>query len=70
MPGKMALVDYRTCDPSRCEDGVCVAARSCPRKLLRQEAPFEPPMADSAPCKGCGDCARSCPAGAITMTVG
>jgi Fe-S-cluster-containing hydrogenase component 2 len=64
----MALVDYRACDPSRCEDGTCVAAKACSRKLLSQEAPFEAPMADPLPCRGCGDCARNCPLGAIKMT--
>ncbi len=67
MPGKMALVNYNKCDPQRCDCGVCVAALACPRKLLSQEAPYETPMADSAPCKGCGDCVLACPLRAIEL---
>lgn len=67
MAGKIALVDYQLCDPARCESGVCSAAQACPRRLLRQEAPYEVPMPDTSPCKGCGDCARSCPLDAIRV---
>jgi TPP-dependent indolepyruvate ferredoxin oxidoreductase alpha subunit len=71
MPGKRALVDYRKCDPSKCgDDGTCVAAAACTRKLLRQEEPFEPPMTDPSPCRGCSDCARVCPLGAIVIASG
>ena len=67
MAGKIALVDYHRCDPDSCDAGICIAALACPRKLLRQEAPHEVPMADTAPCKGCGDCARTCPLDAIRI---
>lgn len=67
MMGKLALVDYGKCDPGRCEGGVCTAALACPRKLLIQEAPDEAPMADPSLCRGCGDCARSCPLRAIEV---
>lgn len=67
MPGKMALVDFGKCDPAKCEGAVCVAAKACPRKLLRQENPGEPPMTDPALCKACGDCVRACPAKAIKI---
>ena len=67
MAGKTVLVDYRACDPARCEDGLCPAARVCTRKLLRQEAPFEVPMADVSVCRGCGDCVLACPLGAIRV---
>jgi len=70
MAGKLALVDYNTCDPTRCAEGVCPAVVACPRKLLIQEAPFDAPMSNPSPCRGCGDCARSCPHGAIKMTTG
>lgn len=67
MPGKMALVDFGKCDPANCEGEVCVAAKACPRKLLRQEAPGDPPMTDPSLCKACGDCVRACPAKAIKI---
>ena len=69
MAGKIALVDYRKCDPGRCEQGICAASLACPRKLLTQEAPYEVPMTDAFPCKGCGDCAHSCPLGAIQVVM-
>ena len=70
MAGKLALVDYRKCDPVMCEQGVCAAVLACPRKLLSQEAPYEAPMTDPSPCKGCGDCARSCALSAIEVVSG
>lgn len=70
MPGKVALVDYTKCDPSRCEGGVCAAVKACPRKLVTQEAPYEAPMTDGFPCRACGDCAESCPVKAIQVVPG
>jgi translation initiation factor RLI1 len=70
MNGMLALVDYGCCDPGKCEDGVCTAALACPRRLLVQEAPHEPPMAHPSLCRGCGDCVRSCPLGAIRVVPG
>jgi translation initiation factor RLI1 len=69
MQGKTALVDYRKCDPERCDSGVCLAVAACPRRLIAQEAPYEVPMADPFPCKGCGDCAKACPVKAIEIVV-
>ncbi len=68
MPSKRALLHFNKCHPEKCEKGVCVAALACPRKLLKQEAPGEPPMPDPSLCKGCGDCARACPGKAIEIT--
>lgn len=70
MAGKLALVDYSKCDPAECEEGVCTAALACPRRLLSQEAPYEVPMSDPSPCRGCGDCARSCGLKAIEVVGG
>jgi len=67
MPGKMAIVNYDRCCPENCDGGICAAALACSRKLLRQEAPYEAPMADPSPCKGCSDCALACPQKAIEM---
>jgi Fe-S-cluster-containing hydrogenase component 2 len=65
--GKLALVDYKKCDPGGCEGGICVAALACPRKLLQQEAPYEAPMTDPSTCRGCGDCVLACPLKAIEV---
>ncbi|MDD5448079.1 MAG: 4Fe-4S binding protein [Actinomycetota bacterium] len=67
MPSKIALVDYKKCHPDTCESGICVAALACTRKLLKQEAPYEAPMADPSLCKGCGDCVRACPLKAVEI---
>ena len=67
MPSKIALVDFNKCDPKLCEKGICQAAQVCPRKLLVQEAPGEPPMTNPALCRACGDCVRACPKKAITI---
>ncbi|MFH1651941.1 MAG: 4Fe-4S binding protein [Chloroflexota bacterium] len=67
MPGKMALVHFRDCHPESCPEGVCRAVTACPHKLIKQEATYEKPMPDPALCRGCGDCARVCPAHAIEI---
>jgi len=67
MAGKMALVDFNKCRPELCEHGKCKAARACPRKLLKQEKPFEPPMADPSICRACGDCVRACAQKAVKI---
>jgi len=67
MPGKMAIVDFRKCDPKSCDRGICIAVHACPRKLLVQEAPLEAPMPNPSICKGCGECVRACPLKAILI---
>jgi len=61
MPGKMTLVDFSRCHPEDCEDGICPAAEVCPRKMMRQEKPGQPPMTDPVACRACADCVRACP---------
>ncbi|MFC1967686.1 4Fe-4S binding protein [Chloroflexota bacterium] len=68
MPGNMALVDFNKCLPDKCKDGICAAAAACPRKLLKQETPGQPPMPDPFLCKGCSDCVRACPQKAVSLT--
>ncbi|MBI2831610.1 MAG: 4Fe-4S binding protein [Chloroflexi bacterium] len=67
MPGKVALVEFEKCDPSKCEKGVCAAAQVCPRKLVKQETPYEIPMFHPTICKGCSECARVCPQKAVKI---
>jgi translation initiation factor RLI1 len=69
MPGKLAIVLYEKCRPGSCPSGVCLAAKSCPRKVLRQEAPYETPIPSPSPCAACSDCVRACPNGAIQLVV-
>ena len=67
MPGKIAIVDFSKCNPMECADGVCPAAKICPRKILRQEKPGQPPMTAGPMCRGCADCVRACPRKAIRV---
>lgn len=67
MAGKLVVIDYSKCDPVQCEGGVCTAALACPRKVMNQEAPYEPPMPPSFPCRGCAECVLHCPFKAVSM---
>jgi translation initiation factor RLI1 len=67
MPKQVAMIDYQSCEPALCENGVCQAARACPRKLLKQEEPFEMPDPYTNMCMGCAICVRACPKKAIQM---
>ncbi len=60
MAGKMALVQFDKCDPSKCKDGVCAAMQACKHKLIKQEKAAEIPMFSPGSCTGCGDCVRAC----------
>ena len=69
MPSKMALVDFEKCKPETCdkENGICAAAKACPRKLLQQECPNQPPMTNPSIYQACSDCVRACPLKAIKI---
>ena len=67
MPSKVAVVDIAKCRPDKCSGGVCLAAQACPRKLIKQEDPYDPPMTNPAVCQGCRDCERACPLAAIKV---
>lgn len=68
MPKKVAYLDYEKCRPEVCQEGVCAAAKACDKKLLKQEQPYEPPMAYSSRCLGCSKCVLVCPLNAIKMS--
>lgn len=68
MPSKVAVVIYNKCQAKECINGICAAATACARKLLRQEELSEMPMLHPSLCRGCGDCVRACPFGAIQIT--
>ena len=44
MPGKSVIINYNLCDFKECSDGVCKAKAICEKKVLKQEAPFEPAL--------------------------
>ncbi len=66
MPKQMAVVDYRKCQPEKCDRGICLAALACPNKVLKQEAPYEMPDPPTM-CVGCSLCTQACPLKAIRM---
>jgi NAD-dependent dihydropyrimidine dehydrogenase PreA subunit len=65
MAGKSTIIDYNLCDFKYCKDGICRAIPFCDKKVLKQEAAFEPPYIDSNMCSGCNKCIPACPSGAI-----
>ncbi|MDP2917013.1 MAG: 4Fe-4S ferredoxin [Dehalococcoidia bacterium] len=68
MPQK-ALVVFDRCHPELCsKEGICAAAQACPRKLLKQEAPYQIPLPDPSICQACVECVRACPLKAIIIT--
>jgi NAD-dependent dihydropyrimidine dehydrogenase PreA subunit len=67
MPKTKVVLDYSRCDPSRCEDGVCAAAKLCKRKVLKQEKPGEMPDLHPNMCLGCTECLGACPQKAIRL---
>ena len=70
MPKRQALMVYEKCRPGECApaDGICPAALVCPRGIMEQEEPYEPPMiAYAQMCQGCADCLRVCPFDAIVI---
>ncbi|MBI4333402.1 MAG: 4Fe-4S ferredoxin [Chloroflexi bacterium] len=62
-----AAVDAQKCDPASCDSGACAAIPECPRKIIKQEAPYEVPYiaGDPSVCRGCFKCLKACPRQAI-----
>jgi len=62
-----AQIDYNQCDWSQCkEKGVCPCVAACKHKVLKQEAPDEPPY-QLGLCQGCALCVTACPRKAIRL---
>jgi Fe-S-cluster-containing hydrogenase component 2 len=53
-------IDYRKCNPKRCEKGICKAISVCPNKLIKQIGPFDFPYPIDGFCKECGKCQDAC----------
>ena len=68
MPGKSVIINYNLCDFKKCRDGVCRAKAICEKKVLKQEALFEPPFVNTGLCLGCNKCIAECPSKAIEKT--
>ena len=67
MPKKTLVVDYRACEPEKCEDGICQAALVCEKKILTQEALYEMPDTKAAMCLSCAVCVQACPNNAVHL---
>ena len=65
MPGKSVIINYNLCDFKECSDGICKAKAICEKKVLKQEAPFEPPFVNTDLCSGCNECIAECPSKAV-----
>jgi ferredoxin len=68
MPDKSIIINYDHCNFKQCIDGVCRAKSACEKKVLKQEAPFEPPYINTGLCLGCNKCIAECPSKAIEKT--
>jgi len=58
-------VDYKRCHPESCVEGVCLIVGECPRKLFKQEEPYDPPFVIFGFCEDCGRCIEMCPHEAV-----
>ena len=67
MPKRTIVVDYRACEPEKCEDGICKAALVCEKKILTQESPYEMPDTKPSMCLGCSLCLQACPMDALRL---
>ena len=67
-PKQKVAVDYEVCEPKVCDrSGICLAMAECPRGLLKQEAPYDPPYAVPGFCQECARCVEVCPLNAIRV---
>ena len=67
MGKKAAFIDPDKCNPLTCNDGICLAKMKCPRKIIKQEEPYEMPFVygNGELCRGCFLCEKACPSKAI-----
>jgi len=60
-------IDYKRCDPRRCDKGVCATRLVCPTKLTKQIEPRDYPYPVAGFCQECGKCSDACLLKAINM---
>jgi NAD-dependent dihydropyrimidine dehydrogenase PreA subunit len=66
-PKVKIIIDYKRCDPQKCDKGICAAVLACPNKLLKQFGAYEYPYLVPGFCQECGKCTDSCLWEAIRM---
>lgn len=64
----MVTLNYYKCSPGLCGNGSCAAAPACPLHIIKQEEPFDFPMANPSNCRGCAKCVAACPYRAISLS--
>jgi len=66
-PKLEVAVDYELCHPEKCDRGICAAIAECPKRLWKQEEPYDLPYPAAGFCDHCGRCVDACPLKAIRM---
>ncbi len=67
MAKPVAVIDYQVCNPKNCDPkGKCPAVSACKHKVIKQDAPGEPPY-QLGPCLACGSCLAACAYKAIRL---
>jgi len=66
-PKVKITIDYKKCDPKRCDQGVCAALVACPTKLIKQIERCDYPYPVAGFCQECGKCSEACLLKAISM---
>jgi len=67
MAKAVATIIWDKCKPAEHEDGLCLAVKACPQRVLKQERKGEPLMPLGL-CRGCGTCVTACPFQAIKLS--
>lgn len=60
-------IDYKRCNPRRCQKGICAAIEACPTKIIKQMEPYDYPYPIAGFCQECGKCLDACLLEAIKM---
>ena len=66
-PKVKIILDYKKCDPKKCDKGICAAVAVCPTKLIKQIEPCDYPIPLAGFCQECGKCSEACLLKAISM---
>ncbi|MBI4302419.1 MAG: 4Fe-4S binding protein [Chloroflexi bacterium] len=62
-----AVIDPIKYEPTHCDQGRCLARKSCPVKAIWQEEPYAVPFLSAGRCNGCSKCLAACPIKAIYL---